>query len=219
MSEKLRYELTQLWPSEIADQLYCEYKVHLRRTHPEVRVESAALDWGEANHAALAAQAAPVSAEEVERAIAEGKKLALCEWTLEGTFRGVALRGRPDFFAFEGRRAQLVLDFKFSGGDRPYRSQEVQASVYAFLAGEMGFDTSELCYGIVLFPPHARRLGPGDAARAKEDRLRSLQADGTLADIYDRCAEARQRLLARRYRKQSVDGSHSCPFVANWQKQ
>src|SRR2546430_17554035 len=101
MSAGLRYELTHLWPSEIADQLYCEYKVHLRRTHPEVHIESAALDWGEANHAALAAQAAPVTPEEVERSIREGKKLALCEWTLEGTFRDVPIRGRPDFFPFE----------------------------------------------------------------------------------------------------------------------
>jgi hypothetical protein len=37
----LRDELAQLWPSEIADQYYCEYKVQLRRTHqPEVAVES-----------------------------------------------------------------------------------------------------------------------------------------------------------------------------------
>src|SRR6184192_4173342 len=113
MSAKLRYDLTHLWPSEIGEQLYCEYKVHLRRTHPEVRLDLPSLEQGEESHAALAAQAAPVSREEVERSIREGKRLALCEWNLEATFRDVLTRGRPDFFAFEGRAARLALDFKF----------------------------------------------------------------------------------------------------------
>ena len=173
MSGKVRYELAQLWPSEIADQLYCEYKVHLRRTHPEVQLESLALAWGEANHAALAAQAAPITEAEIEKSIREGKKLALCEWTLEGVFRDVPLRGRPDFFAFEGKNAQLLLDFKFSGGDRPYRSQEMQAALYALLAESMGFATAELCYGIVLFPRQGGRGSLGDAVKAKEQRLRT----------------------------------------------
>src|SRR5215467_14262926 len=77
MSGKLRYGLTQLWPSEIGDQLYCEYKVHLRRTHPEVRLELPSLEQGEEHHAALASQAVPVTREEIERSIREGKKLAL----------------------------------------------------------------------------------------------------------------------------------------------
>jgi hypothetical protein len=31
----LRHGLTCLWPSEIAEQFYCEYKAHLKRIHPE----------------------------------------------------------------------------------------------------------------------------------------------------------------------------------------
>lgn len=207
MPEKIRYELTQLWPSEIADQLYCEYKVHLRRTHPEVQLDSLSLDWGEANHAALAAQAAPITEAEIEKSIREGKKLALCEWTLEGVFRDVTLRGRPDFFAFEGKNAQLLLDFKFSGGDRPYRSQEMQAALYALLAESMGFATADLCYGIVLFPRHGGRSSLEDAVRAKEQRLRSLQADGTLATLYQAGDKAHRAMLSGRGRRSAVEGA------------
>src|SRR5205085_7974602 len=102
MSAKLRYDLTHLWPSEIGEQLYCEYKVHLRRTHPEVLLDLPSLEQGEESHAALGSQAVPITREEIERSIKEGKKLALCEWTLEGVFREVPIRGRPDVFSFEG---------------------------------------------------------------------------------------------------------------------
>ena len=47
MAEKLRHGLNYLWPSEIAEQYYCEYKVHLKRIHPEVRVDLPPLELGE----------------------------------------------------------------------------------------------------------------------------------------------------------------------------
>ncbi|MBI1916365.1 MAG: hypothetical protein HYS12_16780 [Planctomycetes bacterium] len=218
MSAKLRYDLTHLWPSEIGDQLYCEYKVHLRRTHPEVRLELPSLEQGEENHAALASQAAPVTREEIERSIREGKKLALCEWTLEGLFRDVLIRGRPDFFAFEGTSARLTLDFKFSTADRPFRSQEVQALVYAFLAESMGFEASELCYGIVLFPRSFRAATPDEGARAKDEKLGALQADGTLGAIYERCEAARRSLVTTRLQRTVVDGDRWKAFLYRYDR-
>jgi hypothetical protein len=92
----LRHGLTCLWPSEIADQSYCEYKVHLKRLHPEVRIELSSLELGEANHTALVSQVEPITPAEIEQSIRTGKKLAICEWVLEGCFHGVRIRGRPD---------------------------------------------------------------------------------------------------------------------------
>ena len=189
----LRYGLQYLWPSEIAEQFYCEYKVHLHRLHPEVRLEMAPLERGEASHAALAGQAEPVTAAQIEEAIQAGKQLALCEWVLEGTFAGVRIRGRPDVFAFAGKTARLVLDFKFSAGQRPFRDQAVQAETYAVLAASVGFAADELCFGIVLFPTSG--LTGREAARAKEDMLRMLNEQGALARVYERCEQARQQLL------------------------
>jgi hypothetical protein len=215
---KLRYDLKHLWPSEIADQLYCEQKVHLRRTHPGVRLELPVLEQGEESHAALAAQAVPVTREQVEKAIREGQKLALCEWTLEGTYREVPIRGRPDFFSFEGTEGRLILDFKFSGGDRPFRNQEVQAEVYAFLAGSMGFTSDGLCYGIVLFPRREARGVPAEGARGKEERLRALAADGILRAIYERCEEARKRLLVGRLSQTVIEGDGWTAFLYRYDR-
>ena len=100
---ELRHGLEVLWPSELADQFYCEYKVDLKQLHPEVQIDTPALELGEASHAALMSHAEPVTPAEIEQSVRAGKKLAICEWALEGHFHGVPIRGRPDFFAFEGK--------------------------------------------------------------------------------------------------------------------
>src|SRR5438477_13159911 len=87
---RLRHGLTCLWPSQIADQFYCEYKVHLKHLHPDVRFDLPALEVGELGHAALVDQVPAITGEEVDRFIRSGKKLAICEWILEGAFQGVS---------------------------------------------------------------------------------------------------------------------------------
>ncbi len=185
MSEKLRFELNCLWPSEIADQLYCEYKVHLKRTHPEVLLDLPALDAGEAGHTALTAELPAISPEAIDRAIEEGKRLAVCEWTMEGLCLGVKLRGRPDLFSFEGKEARLMLDFKFSKATRVFPGQKLQASLYALMAGSMGFDTAHLWYGVVLFPR--------TPAASKSERLQAFARDGTLRQVSEQCEAERRR--------------------------
>jgi hypothetical protein len=193
--EVLRHGLTYLWPSEVAEQYYCEYKVHLKRVHPEVRVQSPPLELGEVSHAALASQAPPVTAAEVEQSIRTGKKLAICEWVLEGRYRGVRIRGRPDFFAFEGKKALLLLEFKFSGAKGPYRDQQVQAEIYSLLARSMEFTTEQLCFGIVLFPGSGLGRGLGEAAETKAALLHQFNTDGTLHMVHEHCRLGREALL------------------------
>jgi hypothetical protein len=198
MAATLRHGLTCLWPSEIADQWYCEQKVHLQHVHPEVRYESRLLEAGEAGeagHADLAAQAEPVTRAQVEQAVREGKRLALSEWVLEGRYRDVPIRGRPDFLALEGREATLLLDFKFSAAYRPFPNHRVQADIYGFLAEATGLSARGLYVGVVLFPPGGRVAGPREAAKAKDKLLKRLNKKGTLQEIHDRCLEARGRLL------------------------
>jgi hypothetical protein len=203
---QLRHGLTCLHPSEVAEQYYCEYKVHLNRLHPEVRIESRPLELGEAQHAVLASQAELVTAAEVERAIRTGKKLALSEWVLEGTFQGVRVLGRTDFFTFEGKKALLLLDFKFSRAKTPFRNQEVQAELYALLAGSMDFSTEELCFGIVLFPSAGLGGAFHEAVAMKAAMLRSLNESGTLDKIAERCEQARKTLVCGRNKTATVDG-------------
>jgi hypothetical protein len=190
----------------MANQLYCEYKVHLQHTHPEVVIELPSLEWGEAGHAGLASVAEPITAEEIDEALATGKELALCEWTLEGVFREARLRGRPDFFAFAGKDARLLLDFKFSGTGQPFPDQIFQVELYALLAEQMGFRIDELCLGVVKFPRHRTGGGLRDAVRAKADLLRAFETDGTLFDVAARCERERAALLRRRGGQVAAEG-------------
>lgn len=205
MTEKLRHGLNCLWPSEIADQFYCEYKVHLARLHPEVQIELPSLEIGEASHAALTRQAAPITRGEIERSIREGKKLAICEWMLEGHLDGVRIRGRPDFFAFEGKNALLLLDFKFSAAKKPFRSHEVQAQTYSLLTQSMEFATEQLCFGIVLCPTAGHGSSLQDATQMKTAMRQSFNEDGTLRQISEQCERARKDLLASRTKMTTIE--------------
>jgi len=210
---KLRHGLNYLKVSEVAEQSFCEYKVHLNRLHPEVRIESPPLEFGEANHAVLASQAEPVTAAEIDRAIRTGKKLVLSERELEGSFQGVRILGRTDFFTLEGKKALLLLDFKFSRAKEPFRNQEVQVELYALLAGSMGFSTEELCFGIVLFPSAEPTGALHEAAAMKADMLRFLNESGTLHEISERCEQARRSLLSGRKKHLTVDGNGWTAFL------
>jgi hypothetical protein len=212
----LRHNLSCLWPSEISEQFYCEYKVHLKRLHLEVKIELPVLESGTINHAALTSQAEPTTAAAIEESIREGKKLAVCEWVLEGSFQGVSLRGRPDFFAFEGKKAQLLLEFKFTKGKKPFRDQEVQAELYALLTGCMGFSTEGLCFGVVMFPSESLSGGLSKAASTKAAALRCLDEDGTLQKIAEQCEQARGRLLAGRAKRTTVESANWKAFLIGY---
>jgi len=195
MTEGLRYGLAYLCPSEIAGQFYCEYQVHLKRTHPEVDMQLKSLERGDVSHTSLVSQVPPITKAELEKTIQTGNRLAMCEWTLEGQFEGVRIRGRPDLFGFEGKKGLLLLDFKFGGGKQPFRHQEVQAETYVLLTESMGFSAEELCFGIVMFPGLRMKGSLSDMAQDKSARLQLFQTDGTLQRIYERCQQDRLELL------------------------
>jgi hypothetical protein len=205
MARTLRYELESVSPSEIADQLYCEYKVHLSHLHPEVEVGLAAQELGEAGHSGLMSVAKPISRPEIDKAVEEGRHLAVCEWTLEGVYQGVKLRGEPDYFEFEGKQGLLLLDFKFTRSQRLFRGQEFQAEVYSILAGLAGFSTDELFCGVVRFPHQLTGANRDEVVRAKAEMLRKFQADGTLFKVQDRCAREREEMLARGFSKRVAE--------------
>ena len=212
-TRQLRHGLNYLCPSEIADQFYCEYKVHLKRLHPEVRIELPALEHGETNHAVLVRQAKPVTHAEIEQSIRAGKPLAICEWMMEGRYQDVWIRGRPDFFAFEGKTALLLLDFKFSGAQRPFRDHEVQVEVYGLLSQSMGFSTEQLWLGIVMLPPVGGAHDPETSLLTKSSRLACFNADGTLHQIYERCQQKTKTLVARGFARTKVESERWTAYL------
>jgi len=214
-----RHGLTCLWPSEIADQFYCEYKVHLKRLHPEVQIELPSVELGEASHTALVSQAEPVTPAEIDQSIRAGKKLAICEWVLDGCFQGVRIRGRPDFFAFEGKKALLLLDFKFSSAKRPFRDHEMQAEVYALLVESMGFSSEELYLAIAILPGAGHMARPGETAKIGGAELRSFAGAGTLHTIYEQCQQRRKTLLSSPISQTIVEGDNWKTFLFRYDRE
>src|SRR5262249_7469340 len=144
----------------------------------------------------LASEAEPITGPQVEDAIQTGKRLAICEWPLEGSFEGVLIRGQPDFFEFEGTKANLLLEFKFSNAPTPFRDHQVQVQTYGLLAEARGFFSKELVLGIVMLQPVRFDSGSGDHALAKMAALAFLNSRGALHEIHQQCQQARRQLMA-----------------------
>jgi hypothetical protein len=197
MAVSLRYNLGYLWPSMIADQFYCEYKVHLTKTHTEIDLELPALELGEAGHAALVQDVPLISKQQIAQAITEGRRLSISEWTLEGSYKDVSIVGRPDLVAFEGQKARLILEFKFSTAKRPFPSHKVQALVYCFLLECMGFTVDELFFGIVLVPPFMKHQ-LHQTGLMKAEILEQVVGNKAIEQILTSCELDRMQCLERR---------------------
>jgi hypothetical protein len=60
--------------------------------------------------------------------------------------------------------------------------------------------------------------GPQGAARAKEERLRALARDGTLAALVERCEEARRSMPASRAARSVVEGEGWKAFLDRYDR-
>jgi hypothetical protein len=137
--------------STLANQFYCEMQVHLARSH-SLKTESAELAAGAAGHAAFEAEAEEISPEEIDQAITAGESLELVEMPLSAEVAGVRVVGRADRIHLEGRRARLVLEFKFSGRRELFPSHVVQVGAYGRMLEAMGFSTDRLVYAVAVLP-------------------------------------------------------------------
>src|SRR5262249_43175885 len=90
-----------------------------------------------------------------------------------------------------------------SGGNKPFRDQEVQAEVYARLTEGGGFSTEGLCFGIVLFPPMG--FSGRDALLGKAEALQFLNKNGTLHAVYWRCKRERAELWGWQAKRRVIE--------------
>lgn len=137
--------------STLANQFYCEMQVHLARTHT-LRTESAELAAGAAGHAAFEAEAQEISAEEIQRSISAGEPLELVEMPLAAELNGVRVVGRADRIHLVGRRAQMVLEFKFSSRRELFPSHVVQVEAYGRMLEAEGYRTEGLVHAVAVLP-------------------------------------------------------------------
>jgi hypothetical protein len=164
--------------STLSNQFYCEMQVHLARSH-SLRTESAELAAGNAGHAAFEAEADAISPEEISRAVDAGEPLELVEMPLSADIHGVRLVGRADRIHLEGRRANLVLEFKFSGRRELFPSHVVQVEAYGRMLDANHFQTDRLLYGVAVLP-RGRKVTDGLAAQIAE-RAMAAAAEGLSA--------------------------------------
>ena len=164
--------------STLSNQFYCEMQVHLARTH-SLRTESVELAAGAAGHAAFEAEAEVISPEEIKRAITAGEALELVEMPLSAEIHGVRLVGRADRIHLEGRRARLVLEFKFSGRRELFPSHVVQVEAYGKMLEANDFQTDRLLHCVAVLP-RGRKVTDGLAATIAE-RAVAAAGDGLSA--------------------------------------
>ncbi|MBE3041140.1 hypothetical protein IMZ48_00845 [Candidatus Bathyarchaeota archaeon] len=121
--------------------------------HPGIFFPSEEIDLGIVGHEIAASGATALSAREIKKRIESGRTMSLAETPFSGTFRGIAIKGYPDYIAIEGGKARLLLDFKFSKYQRVFASQRIQIDIYGYLLAKNGLDTDGLICGIVIISP------------------------------------------------------------------
>lgn len=164
--------------STLANQFYCEMQVHLARTHT-LRTESAELAAGSAGHAAFEAEAEEITVEEIQKSISAGEPLELVEMPLSAEVHGVRVVGRADRIHLTGRRARMVLEFKFSSRRELFPSHVVQVEAYGRMLEADGFRTDGLVHAVAVLP-RGREVTDGLAA-AISARAEAAAAQGLSA--------------------------------------
>lgn len=203
-----------MWPSDIGNQYYCEFKVHLECSHPEVETHFGAMEIGEAGHEGLEAIATPITQQQIEEAIHDGQSLAVAEWTLGAIINGVPIRGRPDLVSMAGKDVESILEFKFSSAATPFFNQAVQVATYGLLAERMGLGIKDMVLGIVLLRPAGFVGNLKEFGEQKAILMELMEQEGVLHDIIGKCAEARNEMLARGLTMSDVEGDGWTAYLA-----
>ena len=173
----LRHGVAGVGVSTLAGQWYCELKVDLKYRHPEISVVSPAMARGTAGHGALAADAVPMTPEELEVRVRLGEDVFLQESRFTAPIHEATVVGVPDLIHLQGRDARLVLEFKFSKRDDLFIDRFIQAQTYGLLLEGSGYGMEQTVCVIGVLP--------------SRDQLRQ---ERTLDQVLERCAELCERI-------------------------
>lgn len=153
-NSNLRFAQACIAASNIAEQYFCEKKVEMQFLHGEIPTKSKQL--GSEAHSLLLSDSIKVKREDIFRRIRLGEPVFLLETPLLSRYGDIILAGRPDAIVFYKAMPLLLFEYKFSESPIPYKSYHIQAKVYCKILEGLGFDTSKLCYVIVVVPPSMR---------------------------------------------------------------
>jgi len=147
----LRFGLTSISASCIAEQYFCEKKVEMQYLHGRVETESKLL--GTEGHETLLIDTVKVKHAEIFKRIWSGRPIIAHEVLLLSRYRDLILIGRPDAIVFSKAMPLFLFEYKFSRSPIPFNSYHVQAKVYGKILEGMGFETRKLHYVLAVVPP------------------------------------------------------------------
>lgn len=161
------YPYPALSVADIADQSYCEKRVHLWVKDPGRRIsvprqiedlsesalaQEALVSLGEEIHDALAVPAVSLTREDLIEKIASGESLWALETGWSAEFAGFPVAGVPDAVYFDNGRPRIVIDYKNVNSNQLQFSHRVQLHLYGYLLEEAGYDVDGLLLACLLIP-------------------------------------------------------------------
>ena len=151
---ELRFNRSFVIASDIAGQYYCEKKIEMQYLYGKIETESKNI--GTKAHEKLTEDSVKVKREDLWRKIYGLEPVFALEMFLLANYDGVLLAGKPDSVLFARGFPLVVFEYKFSKSSEAYPSYHVQAQTYGILLENMGFDTSQLFYAIVVADPKTK---------------------------------------------------------------
>ena len=138
----IRFGRSYVTVSEIAQQFFCEYKLHIAIT--EGRVETPQMEMGVLIHDEVF-RGRSVSAEEF-LGIVRSNPVVVATLPLVFSIDGVTIMGVPDAVVFMNGTARAIVELKTSNKwlDRVFDNEYVQAQLYAYLVHKLGLGNNPL---------------------------------------------------------------------------
>ncbi len=142
----VRFNRDYVTVSEIAQQLFCEYKLHMSII--EGRIQTPAMELGIIIHDEVFRGGRRVNEEEFMKAV-KNNELVVATLPLMINIDGISIIGIPDAIVFMRGVAKAVIELKTSNRwlDRLFDSEYVQAQLYAYLINKLGLGVNPPRYG------------------------------------------------------------------------
>ncbi len=138
----LRFDRDYITVSEIAQQLFCEYKLHMAIV--EGKVETPSMEMGIIIHSEVF-KGRRVNEEEFMNTI-RNNELVVATLPLIVNINGVNIIGIPDAVVFMNGHAKAIIELKTTNKwtERLFDNEYVQAQLYAYLVSKLGLGDDPL---------------------------------------------------------------------------
>jgi hypothetical protein len=162
-----RFPYAVLPVSTIAEQCYCEHRVHLwldapgnmvsvprsleRTQGPPMRQIDAA-SAGTDFHERASQDVTRVSASEIRKIVKSNPTVQLLESPLESEFGSLPIAGVPDGVCFEEGEVRCILEYKLTDSNQLQMSHRVQLQLYGWLLQKSKFQHEDSLCVCVLIP-------------------------------------------------------------------